>query len=105
MDGEIEVGAKVETADGVEVGRVKEVGGREFRVDAPRAFDYWLERDVVRLATPGCVTLLIAEAELAGYKKDRPNDPDAFSAPLPEELDPEMVEGQTLIDGNPRLRP
>ncbi|MEX0783611.1 MAG: hypothetical protein WD557_13285 [Dehalococcoidia bacterium] len=83
---EIGVGARVETVDGTEIGRVKDTTGTAFHVDAPRHFDYWLDNDIVKHATPTRVTLLLGDAELDAYKKDRPNDPDAFSTSLPEEL-------------------
>jgi hypothetical protein len=105
VNGELEIGAKVETLDGEWIGQVKAIGEAEFQVDAPRQLDYWLDKDIVKRASGGLVTLAIEKGALGAYKKGRPHDTEAFDAPLPAELDPDTVEGQRLLEGGTGLRP
>lgn len=58
---ELRIGMLVFTSDGDELGRVKEIDAAEcFKVDAPMALDFWLDRgsvastelEVVRLKLP-----------------------------------------------------
>jgi hypothetical protein len=58
------VGAKVITADGQELGKVKELDGECIKIDAPMQPDYWLAADVIDLATPAVVQLLIAKDDI-----------------------------------------
>lgn len=46
-------GQRVVTADGEELGSVKEVAPLSFKVDAPMALDYWLPIDAVVQQEPG----------------------------------------------------
>ena len=48
---EIKVGATVITSDNATLGHVAEVREGAFRVDAPRAFDYWLAENIVQEAS------------------------------------------------------
>jgi hypothetical protein len=75
---EITIGAWVFTSDGRELGRVKKTETGAFQVDAPLAFDYWLDRTLVKGATEERVDLLIANSDLHGYKMDNPTDQDGF---------------------------
>jgi hypothetical protein len=59
------IGANVITADGAELGKVKEFEGDCFKVDAPLQPDYWLAPDVIDTASPSTVQLLINRDELS----------------------------------------
>ncbi len=67
------LGARVVTADGEEIGRVKEVSGACFKVDAPMQPDYWLGMDCVAVSSPGEVRLTVAKNELGDVKADAPD--------------------------------
>jgi hypothetical protein len=41
------VGRSIQTSDGTEIGQVKEIEGRFFKVDAPMQPDYWLPEGCV----------------------------------------------------------
>jgi hypothetical protein len=62
------VGATVTTADGYELGTVKEVRPRAFKVDARLAPDYWLPLDCIRGAVPGFVRLTLMRDEVDAAK-------------------------------------
>jgi hypothetical protein len=47
MHANLRTGCSVLTADGDQLGTVKEVRGDYFKVDAPMATDYWLACDAV----------------------------------------------------------
>lgn len=64
------VGSRVYTADGELLGRVKEVDGDAFKVDAPTALDYWLSQAVVRDADDGQVRVTFMQNELDEYRLD-----------------------------------
>lgn len=89
--------AQVTTSDGVQLGRVKRVEGNAFLIDAPKQFDYWLEVSLVDSSTPEQVTLTFAEAELSGYKMDRPNDHNGFREPLVHDI--RSVQADALLRG------
>jgi len=71
------VGTKVMTADGDELGTVKEVSGACFKVDAPMQPDYWLGEDSIASRTGASVSLRFSKASLGEtsleeQKQDRP---------------------------------
>ena len=68
------VGTPVCTLDGDEIGKVKEVQGRYFKVDAQMQPDYWLRSDCVTSASGGRVTLGVDKDHLGDYKVDNPTD-------------------------------
>jgi hypothetical protein len=68
------VGTKVMTADGEELGKVKETMGGCFKVDAPMQPDYWLGTDCIRDSTGGIVRLSFRKDELGDRKEDGPDD-------------------------------
>jgi hypothetical protein len=80
------VGASVATADGRELGHVKQVEASAFLIDVPLHFDYWLEVNLVKEASAERVVLAIAESDLGGYKMDRPYDHNEFKAAVPDRL-------------------
>ena len=66
------VGTLVVSNDGKELGRVKEISGSCFKVDAPMQADYWLATDVIRDADQGPIVLKLDARELDANKKDAP---------------------------------
>jgi hypothetical protein len=64
------VGTRVRSSDGEDIGQVKEILGRYFKIDAPMAPDYWLPRSVVRSADQSELVLDITREELGGYEVD-----------------------------------
>lgn len=96
MADEITLGAAVFTADAKQLGTVKKVEGGAFQLDAPRQLDYWLEATLVTSADAAKVELSINEADLGGYKMDRPNDTNAFHQQHAANLDPSNVRGGAL---------
>ena len=96
MTKEISLGAAVITADGKQLGTVKKLESSAFQVDAPRQLDYWLEVSLVRAADATKVEITVQEADLAGYKMDRPNDHNAFREGPAANVDPSNVRARTL---------
>src|SRR5437773_137282 len=80
------VGAKVMTADGKELGTVKEISGRCFKVDAPMQPDYWLASDCIRGSSGSGVQLTfnkdrLGDAKMSGPDKGRDmTDADAIDS-------------------------
>jgi hypothetical protein len=68
------LGCPVFTQDGEEIGKVKEVQGRYFRVDVPMHPDYWLSHDAIATATPEAITLFVDRDSLADAKSGSPDD-------------------------------
>jgi hypothetical protein len=66
------VGARVLTADGDELGKVKEVAGSCFKVDASMQPDYWLGSDAISSTAGGDVRLSIAKSQVGDAKVDGP---------------------------------
>ena len=62
------VGARVRTADGEELGAVKELVGRYFKVAAPMAPDYWLPQECLKAASDSELLLTITRDEVSGYE-------------------------------------
>jgi hypothetical protein len=68
------IGCSVYTADGDEIGHVKEVRGRFFKVDAPLRPDYWLSRESISATRSNGVTLTVDKDHLGDAKVDAPED-------------------------------
>jgi hypothetical protein len=66
------IGARVLTADGDELGKVKEISGSCFKVDAPMQPDYWLATDCIADGTGSDVTLSFTKDHLGDAKQDGP---------------------------------
>jgi hypothetical protein len=64
------IGTPVVSSDGVDLGRVKEVSGSCFKVDAPMAPDYWLASDCIT-DNNGVVRLSVTKDGLDDVKVDR----------------------------------
>jgi hypothetical protein len=96
---EISEGLAVFTSDGTELGKVKSVEPSAFRVDAPRALDYWLENTLVADSAEGRINLSIAESEVAGYRMDRPHDHNGFRQAPPAAHEKAAVQAETMRRG------
>ncbi|MEO8539286.1 MAG: hypothetical protein ABI577_06055 [bacterium] len=94
---ELAIGTWVFTADGRELGRIKKLEDSAFLVDAPLAFDYWLERSLVAGVTEERVTLRIKNEELPAFKMDRPHDHNGFQEKLPDDVDPINVRDRAML--------
>ena len=81
------VGARVYTADGDEIGKVKDLAGSCFKIDAPMQPDYWLANDCVATSSAQEVRLTLPKAQLGDAKMDSPEHtgvhrhPDSPSTP------------------------
>jgi hypothetical protein len=65
--------ALVYTADGHELGRVKEIVGSCFKIDAAMQPDYWLGSDVITSDEGGVLRLSITKDKLGDFKEDAPD--------------------------------
>jgi hypothetical protein len=71
----VRAGQRVITADGEELGSVKEVAAASFKVDAPMALDYWLPIDAVVVQQPGeDLVTAFARDRLADHIIEPPDD-------------------------------
>jgi len=68
------VGAPIFTQDGSQIGKVKEVHGQFFKVDAPMQPDYWLSEEHLASSSGGEVRLSFTEDRLGDYKLGDPED-------------------------------
>jgi len=68
------IGKTVVTADGKEIGTIKELLGLAFKVDAPRHADYWLPCDAITGTTGEGVELRISSDDLGDYKLAPPEE-------------------------------
>jgi hypothetical protein len=68
------VGARVVTADGEELGTIKEVVGGCFKVDAAMQPDYWLGSDCIASTTTSDVRLGITQEQVDSAKIDAPDN-------------------------------
>ncbi len=66
------VGTRVVTADGTELGTVKEVSGTCFKVDVPRRPDYWLASDCIASGSGDQVRLSVTKDHLDTAKVEGP---------------------------------
>lgn len=67
---DLEIGARVMSADGKQLGRVKEIGEDRFKVDAHLRPDFWLGVRYVEYAKDGIVQMNVTR-ENAGAAKIR----------------------------------
>ena len=68
------IGAEVYTADGDKLGKIKEVLGDCFKVDASMRPDYWLARDTITACAGNDVNLSFTKSQLGDMKVDKPTD-------------------------------
>ena len=68
------IGYPVHDRNGFELGKVKEIQGHSFKVDAPMQRDYWLGDECVDDTTADIVRLAVDRDELDRYKLDHPGD-------------------------------
>lgn len=64
------VGARIITADGHDIGAVKEILGYYFKVDVSMAPDYWLPASLIRTHGQASITLSADRDALGGYEVD-----------------------------------
>ena len=69
---DLPVDAEVFTSDGDRIGKIKEVGGGSFKVDATMQPDYWLPTDTVASTSGNRVTLSFHKDRLGEYKSSEP---------------------------------
>jgi len=62
------VGARIISADGHDIGAVKEILGYHFKVDASMAPDYWLPASLIRAYALSSITLSADRDALGGYE-------------------------------------
>ena len=67
------VGTRVMTADGKDLGTVKEVSGACFKVDVPMRPDYWLASDCIASSSGGQVRLSVTKDHLDTAKVEGPD--------------------------------
>jgi hypothetical protein len=65
-------GLAVMSSDGKTLGTVDEIRPDHFKVDAPHAFDYWLERSCVKSVGDEGVVVSFAAARLEEYRRTDP---------------------------------
>jgi hypothetical protein len=68
------IGARVVTADGEELGTVKEVASSCFKVDVAMQPDFWLTTDTIASGASTEVQLSIAKDRIGDFKVDPPAD-------------------------------
>ncbi|HET9319341.1 MAG TPA: hypothetical protein VFO27_06190 [Bryobacteraceae bacterium] len=66
------IGARVLTADGDELGKVKEIAGSCFKVDVSMQPDYWLGSDTIASASAMDVRLGVTKDRVGDFKVDGP---------------------------------
>ncbi len=69
---EFQVGARVYTLDGADLGTVADSTPQAFKVDAPLEPDYWLSRDCIRLASSDEVRVDFNRNDLDARKLEQP---------------------------------
>ncbi|HLZ73071.1 MAG TPA: hypothetical protein VKV26_24470 [Dehalococcoidia bacterium] len=72
MYGGLTPGTPIFTMDGDQIGKVKEVRDRFFKVDASAQPDYWLATDCIRSASAGRVRVGFDKDHLGDYKVNGP---------------------------------
>ena len=86
IENTVRVGDRIETSDGHELGKVKEVTLTHFKVDASMRTDYWLPRAEVATVDGECVRMDWPNSEFD--KKPLPG-PDVDETVDVSEFDPE----------------
>lgn len=69
---DLATGSAVFTADGVQLGDIKEVRPDSFKLDTARSPDYWLLRSTVESASDERVRLRLTEAEVERERMPEP---------------------------------
>jgi hypothetical protein len=68
---DVPIGARVFTADGQDLGTVKENSSDSFKVDAAMKPDYWLACDFIQDSTASTVQLSVTKDRLDSAKIER----------------------------------
>src|SRR5437667_12191945 len=71
------VGRRILTQDGEDIGQVKEIEGRFFKIDAPMRTDYWLNESCIESTTGDAVHLNIPGHLVGDYMLSGPHDREA----------------------------
>jgi hypothetical protein len=82
-----QVGALVLTRDRTELGSVAEVAEGAFRVDVPRARDYWLANEVIATTREGFVELSFDAEAVKDFQLSEPGEVRSESPILDDQLD------------------
>ena len=69
---DIPTGVEIFTADNERIGKVREVRGGSFKVDAPMQPDYWLPTRVVASTTADRVMMNFTHDHLGDFKSQEP---------------------------------
>ena len=72
MHGNLSPGTPIFTADGEELGKIKEIRGDYFKVDAPMAPDYWLACNCIDSAGTGRIQLAVSKDEVDANRVGEP---------------------------------
>jgi len=90
---ELQAGMPVVTSDGEALGTIKDIRTDRFKVDAPMAMDYWLDRDTVMDMTAEGYILSFDREHLDEMKRSDPGAPGATPATSLEDVHIPQVEG------------
>jgi hypothetical protein len=111
---DIEIGLSVMTSDRKEIGRVKEVEGTYFKIDAPMHRDFWLPASLIDTCSEN-VLLCVSSESLDGHRLSQPgfevaDDPMASIVAEPVIKPSELLEQRArmereLADQSRRLSP
>jgi hypothetical protein len=91
----VQIGARVVSADGKQLGVVKQARGDRFLVDARWALDYWLGTEAIDNASDDLVQLIITRDGIGPAKLHNEvkgpgidNDAESFGGPAPANRPP-----------------
>jgi rRNA processing protein Gar1 len=65
-----QLGARVVTSDGEQLGKIKEISGDCFQIDAPLQTDYWLASDTISSTLAGEILLNFTRDNLGREKAE-----------------------------------
>jgi hypothetical protein len=99
----ITTGSLVLTRDGAELGKVKNVSARSFKVDAPMQKDYWLARDLVTSSDDVAVILDVPASSISEHRADTPDlspgeDPFEFIQAKPAITNEELLDQRARME-------
>lgn len=72
-DSRLQEGMLVYAIDGKELGRIKDMDGECFKLDAPYREDYWLSEDAIDSIVEGLVRLRLTGEEVEGDLQHQPH--------------------------------
>lgn len=74
-------GMLVFTKDGVELGRVKIVDNRNFKIDVPLAYDYWVDRRYIERIGDNFVMLSLTHQQVTDHRSASSNVDEPLISP------------------------